>query len=478
MVTHRLIEVHGRTGRSVEPGHPHGAHEHQPERVHGVLEPGIEVLVVHLPAVRSDVQAEFGHVGHLALGLGHHHGPFGSAHELDLGFQVWTLQRWCVHQLGFELRQLVVPAFVDQVVHTHGGRLVDRHVHGFTGEATVHEVFDHVVGDRFEAFKTGDQVVLAAELAGHGLLLVGIQGCFVQQRFELGIEVLVGELQFGDPVLVVERNRCLVDDRVSEVVDRHVVAEHLPGEFLLVVDQRRAGEPEERGVRQRGAHVHRQRVVLGAVRLVGDHHDVVTIRQHRHLRVRLGRNELVDQSEHVPVVDAQQFPEMCRRFGVHVRSGRDGIGIDERLVQLVVEFLTVGDHHERPVTRHRSQHLLGEPQHRQALARPLGVPEHPEPAVALLGFPDGVDGVVHAEELVVLGQGLDQTARHLHVGDKICQQVQNPVGGTRRPQGRFERHEALFTLVVDLLPLGEVLPPRIGGTHLGVRPVGQHHEPV
>jgi len=47
-------------------------------------------------------------------------------------------------------------------------------------------------------------------------------------------------------------------------------------------------------------------------------------------------------------------------------------------MQLNVQLGAVGDHHERPTTLQQPQHLLREPQHRQALARPLRVPEHTE----------------------------------------------------------------------------------------------------
>ena len=52
-----------------KPGEPHGAYEHQPERVVGVLELGVEVLLDHPLAVLGDVESGLGHVGDLVLGL-------------------------------------------------------------------------------------------------------------------------------------------------------------------------------------------------------------------------------------------------------------------------------------------------------------------------------------------------------------------------------------------------------------------------
>src|SRR4051812_19307335 len=60
----------------------------------------------------------------------------------------------------------------------------------------------------------------------------------------------IGELRLGDTVLVVERDRRAVLDRLAEIVDADVVAEDLPC-LLLPGHERRAGKPDERRVRQR-----------------------------------------------------------------------------------------------------------------------------------------------------------------------------------------------------------------------------------
>ena len=69
VVAHRLVEIHGRSRRRVESGEPHGAHEHKPERIVGVLELGVEVLVDNALAVLGDVESGLSHVGDLVLGL-------------------------------------------------------------------------------------------------------------------------------------------------------------------------------------------------------------------------------------------------------------------------------------------------------------------------------------------------------------------------------------------------------------------------
>ena len=155
-----------------------------------------------------------------------------------------------------------------------------RHDHRLALVAAPHEVRDDVRGDLVQPVVAGDQVVLAGELALQLLLLLLVQFGVLEQLLHVVVQVLVGELQFGDAVLVVQRDRRAVLDRLPEVVDADVVAEDL-ARPLLARHQRRAGEADERGVRQGVAHVQGERVVLAAVRLVGDHDDVRPVRQLR-----------------------------------------------------------------------------------------------------------------------------------------------------------------------------------------------------
>ena len=137
------------------------------------------------------------------------------------------------------------------------------------------------------------------------------------------VEVLVGELQLGDAVLVVERHRRAVLDRLPEVVDRDVVAEDLAGSSPRPAISGVPVKPRKRGVRQRVAHVQRERVVLAAVRLVGDDDDVGAVGEHR-VRLALLGAELLDQREDVAVVLAEQLRAGARRsVAWHVLLGHD-----------------------------------------------------------------------------------------------------------------------------------------------------------
>ena len=104
-------------------------------------------------------------------------------------------------------------------------------------------------------------------------------------RIEFGLLDLLGDAvvqieprdaELLAPVLVDELDGRAVFLGALEVVARDVVAEDALGE-LVVLEQRRAGEADEGGVRQRKPHVARELAGLRAVRLVGDHDDVVAL---------------------------------------------------------------------------------------------------------------------------------------------------------------------------------------------------------
>src|SRR6478752_5073403 len=106
----------------------------------------------------------------------------------------------------------------------------------------------------------------------------------LEDLVQLLVERLVDELELGDPVLVEQRNRRAICDRVAEVVDRDVVAK-LPARELLADDERRPSEDHEGRLRKRLPHVLGQHAVLRPVRLVGDDDDVAPIGEHGHLRL-------------------------------------------------------------------------------------------------------------------------------------------------------------------------------------------------
>ena len=92
MVAHRLVEVHGRATRRVEAREPHRAHEHEAQRVVGILEPLVELLLVHPLAVRHDVEAERLHLLDLVLTGRHYERHVGRGEHVEAPCEILPLR--------------------------------------------------------------------------------------------------------------------------------------------------------------------------------------------------------------------------------------------------------------------------------------------------------------------------------------------------------------------------------------------------
>ena len=336
-------------------------------------------------------------------------------------------------------------------------------------------MLDNISGHGLQPVVASDQVVLAGELPLQLLLLLLVQFRLLEQLFHVFVQLLVGELQLRDPVLVVEGHRGPVFHGLTEVIDAHVVAEDLAS-LLLAHDERGAGEGEEGGPGQGRAHVERQGVVLAAVGLVGDDDDILPLREHRVLLPAFGA-ELVDQGEDIAVVLGQEPPQVPAALGLGAAFGDHARG-RKVLVDLAVQLPAVRDHHEGPVARHLSEHLLRKEDHRNTLAAALGVPEHPEPAFALLDLGQGLERVVDAEVLVVLGHQFDQPARRLHEEDEVFYDIQQPLRRANPAEHRLQRNASFLRLAAHLFPLGKMLPAGGDAAHPALAAVGEDDERV
>ncbi len=191
------------------------------------------------------------------------------------------------------------------------------------------------------------------------------------------------------------------------------------------------------------------------MRLVGQHDHVGPITEH------LRRLEFVDEGEDIAVVAAQQFTQVGATCGVAlVALGlADCTGSLEGLGDLVVQFDAISDHHEGPVARHPAQYLLRKEHHREALAAALGLPEHARAAMApLAGFEHRGNGVVYAEELVVLPEHLHQPRFVLGEQREVFDQVEQARTIAGAAQHHLQRHPARLILARDAFPLEKALP--------------------
>ena len=217
VVAHRLVEVERRAGGRIKAGEPHGAHEHQPQRISGVLEAGIQrrIGAGEPAAVGFDVEAQGRHVSDLILGGRDDHGHVGAGEDVKLppqlrccievvvqlqqggslsaaGAGCW-IRRQLLHQgthpLGF-----LLPIALHLVVHPQGGGLVDRDHHRLAHEAPAKEVAHDVAGNRLQPVVPGDDVVLPAQLPFELLLLLAVEVGRLNRRINIVVEIGVDQL--------------------------------------------------------------------------------------------------------------------------------------------------------------------------------------------------------------------------------------------------------------------------------------------
>ncbi len=234
----------------------------------------------------------------------------------------------------------------------------------------------------------------------------------------------------GEPALVEDRHRRLVLNRLLDGVGVDVGAERAQRAAVLLVD-RGAGEAEEAGVRQRLPHVRGEAAVLRAVGLVHHDEDVGRLGQRRvHRRTPPGasraRNllELLDRGHHRLAGRMLQNPPQV----LHARSpfGIREPARGEHARDLPVELGAVGDDdHGRLLLRLVAAQLEGQPQHREALARPLRVPDDAAPLARFLRLSNAPQRLVRGHELLVAGQLADGAAaldlEHDEVADDVEQ---------------------------------------------------------
>ena len=176
----------------------------------------------------------------------------------------------------------------------------DDHGLAVEGFEALLEVSDDVLGDLPDALLCADDRLQLRPLRLQLLLaldFLALGGLF-ELRVDLRLLTLV-EGQFGEAALVVDRHRRVVVDRAPDVVDADVVAEDGPGIGVLELDGC-AGEADEGGVGQGVAHVAGvavDEVVLAAVGLIGDDHDVAAVGERRMAVASLLGEELLDGGE-------------------------------------------------------------------------------------------------------------------------------------------------------------------------------------
>jgi len=94
-------------------------------------------------------------------------------------------------------------------------------------------------------------------------------------------------------------------------------------------------------------------VIVAAVRLIGDHHNIVPLREYTVTVTLLLGKELLDRGEHhAPRSDRELRAEVGTVRSLHRWLAQQVAAAGEGAEELIVEIVSVGEHHEGRV-RHR-----------------------------------------------------------------------------------------------------------------------------
>ena len=244
-------------------------------------------------------------------------------------------------------------------------------------------------------------------------------------------------------------------------------------------------------------------IVLAAVSLVGNDHDVAALRERRIGVALLFGQELLDGGEHhASGCHREPAAQIGSTLGLGRRLSQEVPAAGEGAEELVIQVVSVCQHHHGRVLHGRlADDAPGVEGHGQALARTLGVPDHPDAPVAgrtatlaarlvepalfgrlQFGCPQSLgDRHLDRVELVIAGHLLDQrTAAIVLEHDEVADQRKKSL----RFADAFQHHLQLGQMrsgqrfPADGAPGFEPLPPCGESAHAGLDPVGDHEHLV
>ena len=426
--------------RHVEPGQPHVAHEHDLQRVTGILKSFRQCFPARLvPSVPGNLRPVIGATGH---------------DHLDDAFLVVL-----VVPVGAQLHQLIIKLHTDATAHTDNHRLAVHHLQPRL------PMLHQILGDQPQPLVRAHDLLQRRPLR----LEVFLLGQFLAFRrlleIKIDLRLLVRlEFQLGEPAFVINRHGRLVFHRAQNVVDADVIAEHRPRVRVGLLD-RRAGEPDPRRIRQPIPHILGESVnrlallvdlrgkpVLTPVRFVRDNDDVVTLGQAAEVFLAfIGKEFLRRRENHAAAGNLQELAQVVPVFGLDRRLPQQFLTPRERPEQLIVQIVPVGDDHDGRVLHRSMRHQPARiERHRQRLAGPLRVPDHADAPVTrraarlmlreitATGFFDelgaltgGSDGFLHRNpdrvKLMIPGHLFDDRARAVILEhDEIPHEIEKP----------------------------------------------------
>ena len=260
MVLHRLVEVKGGKGRRIEPGEPHGTHEHKLQRVFRVLEIVFDVVpvlvyAVHPVTVRFDVELLLGEFLFLVRVLTYDNGHLDRSHVIQLLLeQLLFINVSRFLNLAAKLLDLLLPEALNLVIHLHGGELVQGYHHTFAEVAAPREMVNDVLGDGIQTAVPLDDLDFLRKFVFQFLLLRVVQILVLANLGEFLSEIVVLNENLWDTLLVKQRYSCTVVHGLPKIVFRNVTTKPLIG-LAFFTQQGGAGKCDKLRVLQTSAHV-------------------------------------------------------------------------------------------------------------------------------------------------------------------------------------------------------------------------------
>ena len=148
------------------------------------------------------------------------------------------------------------------------------------------------------------------------------------------------------------------------------------------------------------------------------------------------------------------------------------------LVELIVELLAVGDHHEGPVAGLRRSTFWVKKSIERLLPEPCVCQNTPSRPRASPFRASARIAAFTPSTWWFWARTLTQAARPLEVGDEVLDEVEQARRLAEPADRGLERDDAGLGLIVDPLPVAEPLPRRERRADLRLRAVRQDHERV
>ena len=370
----------------------------------------------------QDIQSPLLEVLDLVLLLADNHRHFRFLQPLQLTLQLLIcLLRCGLFKSGFCFRDLFCPVFLCQVVHPYTGHLIQTYKHSLAGSPNISIMLHEILGNCFQTRLCRQHMDLFGEFQFQLFLLAGIQiSCFNGINDLLGDFRVLDRPQLFTTVFVVQWYGCAVIHRPLEIVHRDVTTKGALCD-RIIGEQRCAGKTNTGGSRQQRHHILRKNAILAPVCLVG--HDNNIVIGNNGLSIPLV--ELLNQREDEAGIALQLADQVIAALR-YVFGGLDTAqqtAILKGVADLLVQFVTVGQHHKGGRTLKLAADLLCQEQHGVALAAALCVPKHTQSAISQLSLLVHLHRFIDTQILMVPSEDLGGAATGVVIENEILKQI-------------------------------------------------------